>query len=265
MVPTYVVQPGNIYRQQYSAYTAALDRQGADTGVEQLYQDLFFKARADQNLDAVSEAKGFETEIEAVAEVASNLSILDEPPVAPEFNVPSFDGVVWKLSETSLERLSKIQQAVSWGVDKIRRLLIVAHSPLDEVLPLVLTDRLGAAAPLALVDEFFAGYSPKIRLATLLQSFAIPRMQTQAMMYQLVNDVVNQVEPEYLESKKNVAVSVFLWTEDPKVAVGVLIESKFRGGAGGRLVSSCAQMSMQLSSCNCSRLVLFPVFYFCVA
>ncbi|KAG0043585.1 hypothetical protein BGZ83_011250 [Gryganskiella cystojenkinii] len=290
-----VVQPGNIYRQQYSAYTAALDRQGADTGVEQVYRDLFLKARADQNLDPVSEAKAVETEIEAVTEVASNLSISDEPPVAPEFNVPSFDGVAWKLSETSLERLSKIQQAVSWGVDKIRRLLIVAHSPLDEDLPLVLTDRLGAAAPLALADEFFAGYSPKIRLATLLQSFAHtknadrrsaedlmtpfehtlssadegghPEDQNtdeaiqflvslqQAKMYQLVNDVVNQVESEYLESKKNAAVSVFLRTEDPKVAAGVLIESKFRGGAGGRLVSACAQMSMQLPKVKIQMLV----------
>jgi len=291
-----VHQPGVVYRQKYAAYTAALDRQGANAGVENVYRELFKKTRAEQN-----QSKTESDEVEVVTEVASNLSISDEPLTAPEFNVPDFDGVAWKLSKGSLDRLEKIQRAVSYGVDKILRLLIVAESPMDDALfPEVLSTRLGTKPPFQLADEFFARYSSKIRLATLLQSFAhtknADRRSTedlmtpfehtlattvatetegedsvvdseddeaiqflssiqQGKMYQMINEVVAQAQSDYLESKKNATVGIFLRTEDPHVAAGILIESKFRGGAGGRLVTACAQLSMQMPKAKIQMLV----------
>ncbi|GJJ73516.1 hypothetical protein EMPS_05874 [Entomortierella parvispora] len=285
-----VYQPGVVYRQKYAAYTAALDRQGADAGAENVYRELFKKTRAEQNLRTTIEPK----EAEAVIEAASALSIADEPLTAPEFEVPTFDCVAWKMSKDSLDRLGKIQGAVSHGVDKICRLLNVAHSPMDDVLfSEVLPTRLGTKPPFQLADEFFAKYSPKIRLATLLQSFAhtknsdrrsaedlmTPFEHTlsegeetlgdseddeaiqflssiqQGKMYQMINEVVVQAESDYLESRKNATVGIFLRTDDPYVAAGILIESKFRGGAGGRLVTACAQLSMQLPKIKIQMLV----------
>lgn len=178
-----VVGPGKRYREQHDAYVRGLEKTSGSEGVEDRYRELLRQARVAQKVPVKEK-----TEAAVVAGAASptaitsSLSISEEEGQegkqkleAPEFKVPTIDPVAWELTEASLDRLSLIQNAVSTGVDKVLRLLTVIQSPLDADLPEVLTKRLGAAPHGSLADEFFARYSRKIVLATLLQAYAHTR------------------------------------------------------------------------------------------
>ncbi|KAG0207054.1 hypothetical protein BGX28_001597 [Mortierella sp. GBA30] len=275
-----IVLPGRRYQQEHEAYVKSLEQQSAEAGIEATYRSLFSEARAAQpgeraEKDDITAVTPSPSSITASLSITSPASAMAEP----EFKVPELDPVHWELSEGSLERISLIQNAVSVGVDKIRRLLAVVQSPFDTDISHVLTARLGLVAPTNLADEFFARYSPKINLATLLQAYAhtknsdrrsVVNLMTPfereyddgaedqasdealqflkslhaAKMQQMVGDVVTAVQEAYLSSKKNQAAAVFLNTDDLHVAAGVLLESCHRGGAGGRLVTMCAQSRM---------------------
>ncbi|KAF9138827.1 hypothetical protein BGX30_008706 [Mortierella sp. GBA39] len=289
-----IAGPGKRYREQHDAYVRGLEKNSGAEEVEGRYRELLKQARVVQKVpvkekvEPAAVAGGVSPTI-----VTSSLSISEEEgqagiqkSEAPEFKVPTIDPVAWELTEASLDRLSLIQNAVSGGVDKIRRLLAVIQSPLDADLPEVLTKRLGAAPHGALADEFFARYSRKIVLATLLQAYAhtrnsdrrsVENLMTpferplplgpdgktlpdddkatdeaiqflhslyQAKVTMLVQEIIAQVEGDYLESKKNFAASTFVNTLDLEVAAGVLIEARTRGGAGGKLMTACARMRM---------------------
>ncbi|KAI1299818.1 hypothetical protein EDD11_006371 [Mortierella claussenii] len=284
-----VVIPGRRYREQHDAYVRTLEQDEAGSGVEVHYRGLFRKTRLEKGFavsDSSSSGAGALQKEQPIAAlspsaIASSLSIATPTAInKPVFALPQFDPLTWELSEASLDRLSVIQNAISPGVDKIRRLLAVVQSPMNDQLSQVLTVCLGTRAPDAMSHEFFAKYSAKVNLATLLQAFAHTRNSSRrsvenmmtpferetstgpdavsdealqflkslylAKMSSMVNEIVNAIEEEYLNSKKDAAASIFLRTMDLKVAAGVLIESKFRGDAGGRLVSQCAVSSMML-------------------
>ncbi|KAF9913067.1 hypothetical protein BX616_010182 [Lobosporangium transversale] len=281
-----IVIPGRRYREQHDAYVRALEKERGDFGIEGQYRALFEATRLKQGVKETQPAESEKAEAKVDSKlspsvVASSLSISDPAVmVKPEFSVPEFDPVQWEISEASLDRLSMIQHAVSTSVDKIRRLLEVVKSPFDNELSEVLTVRLGSFPHKGLSDEFFARYSTKVNLATLLQAYAhvknsdrrsIEKFMTpferekatgpdtvadealqflkslqNAKMAQMVNEIVSAVEEEYLESKKNGAASIFLNTMDLTVAAAVLIESKYRGGTGGSLVTLCARSDMTL-------------------
>ena len=177
-----IVGPGKRYREQHDAYVRGLEKNSGAEEVEEMYRKLLKWARVEQKVP-VKEKVEPAVDVGAVSPttVTSSLSISEEDQAgtqkleAPEFKVPTIDPVAWKLTEASLDRLSLIQNAVSTGVDKIRRLMAVIQSPLDADLPEVLTKRLGAAPHGALADEFFARYSRKVVLATLLQAYAHTR------------------------------------------------------------------------------------------
>ncbi|KAG0251670.1 hypothetical protein BG011_007458 [Mortierella polycephala] len=281
-----IVLPGRRYREQHDAYVRALESQGANASEEVPYRLLFQNAQAKQ--EGVARKKE-DKDVSSTTTTMSSLSISDTPPTPPEFKMPELDPVVWELSELSLDRLSLIQNAVSTGVDKIRRLMAVAQSPTDADLTQVLTSHLGGVAPSNLSDEFFAKYSPKVNLATLLQAYAhtknadrrsVETLMTpfereasdgadqssdeallflmslyQAKMSQMVNEIVNAVEEEYLESKKNSAATIFLGTEDLEVAAGVLLGTGTRGGAGGQLVTLCSHGRMKLPRAKIQMLI----------
>ncbi|KAG0366650.1 hypothetical protein BC939DRAFT_480755 [Gamsiella multidivaricata] len=286
-----VAVPGRKYREQHDAYVAALERDNSDNGIVAHYQSLFNNTRKDQGVKSKS-PKTESTSPHASTSAPSSasvpptigmasLSVKEVAPISkPEFKVPDFDPLRWELSEASLDRLSSIQHAISAGVDKIRRLLAIIHSPLDTDLPEVLSLRLGAMAPTAMADEFFARYSPKTNLATLLQAYAhtknadrrsVENLMTpferevasgpdtasdeaiqflkslyMAKMTDIVGGVVAAVENEYMEAKRGTAASVFLSTNSLEVAAAVLIDSKFRGAAGGQLTTLCARSTMTL-------------------
>lgn len=289
-----VVGPGKRYREQHDAYVRGLEKTSGAEEVEQGYRELLKQARVEQKVPVKEKVEpAVVAGASSPTTVTSSLSISEEEDQAgtqkleaPEFKVPTIDPVAWELTEAALDRLSLIQNAVSTGVDKIRRLLVVIQSPLDADLPEVLTKRLGAAPDGALADEFFARYSRKVVLATLLQAYAhtrnsdrrsVENLMTpferplplgpdgkplpdddkatdeaiqflhslyQAKMTMLVQEIVAQVEGAYLESKKNFAASTFVNTLDLEVAAGVLIETRTRGGAGGKLMTACARMKM---------------------
>ncbi|KAI8601872.1 hypothetical protein EDD21DRAFT_373380 [Dissophora ornata] len=273
-----IVIPGRRYREQHDAYVKALEKDGEGSSIEEHYRELFRTAQAKQGV--VAKKSDSASSPTAVA-VSLSVAEVDATPMSkPEFNIPDFDPLGWQLSEASLDRLSVIQNAISAGVDKIRRLLAVVQSPLDAELPEVLSSQLGAIAPPNKADEFFARFSSKVNLATLLQAFAhtknsdrrsVENLMTPfeckiiqggdssahealkflkslhlAKMTQMVNEIVNAVEEEYLDSKKNAAASIFTGTSDLSVAAGVLLESKFRGGDGGVLGTQCAASQMRL-------------------
>ncbi|KAF9182637.1 hypothetical protein BGZ51_004523 [Haplosporangium sp. Z 767] len=282
-----IVLPGRRYREQHDAYVRALESQGANAGEEVPYRLLFQNAQAAQ--EGVARKKEEGKDVSSITTTMSSLSISDTPLTPPEFKVPELDPVAWELSELSLDRLSLIQNAVSTGVDKIRRLMAVAQSPTDADLTQVLISRLGGVAPSNLSDEFFAKYSPKVNLATLLQAYAhtknadrrsVETLMTpfecemsdgadqssdeslqflmslyRAKMSQMVNGIVNAVEEEYLESKKNSAAVVFLGTEDLEVAAGVLLTAGTRGGGGGQLVTLCSHSRMKLPRAKIQMLI----------
>ncbi|KAF9929535.1 hypothetical protein BGZ67_006270 [Mortierella alpina] len=275
-----VVIPGQQYRRQHEAYVKSLERGNANSGVEATYRGLYKDAfaahgHADPEAEITKAAATSPSSVTASLSVASPGEVLPEP----EFPVPELDAVRWELSEGSLERLSLIQNAVSTCVDKIRRLLDVVRSPLDADLTRVLKTRLGAVAPTYMADEFFARYSRKTSLATLLQAYAHTRNSDRrsvenlmtpfeqelvdgdvdqdspqalqflkslyyAKMSQMIGEVVVSVQEAYLESRKNEAAAVFIHTEDLQVAAGVLLESRYRGGVGGQLVTLCAHSRM---------------------
>ncbi|KAF9566848.1 hypothetical protein EC968_003591 [Mortierella alpina] len=276
-----IVIPGKQYRRQHEAYVKSLERGNANAGVEATYRGLYKEAYAAQVGHADPEAGGMKAVATSPSSIAASLSISSPGEVLPEpeFRVPELDAVGWELSEGSLERLGLIQNAVSTCVDKIRRLLDVVRSPLDADLSRVLTQRHGAVAPTYMADEFFARYSRKTNLATLLQAYAHTRNSDRrsvenlmipferelvegdgdpdspqalqflkslyhAKMSQMIGEVVVSVQEAYLESRKNEAAAVFIHTEDLKVAAGVLLESRYRGGAGGQLVTLCAHSRM---------------------
>ncbi|KAH7027037.1 hypothetical protein BKA57DRAFT_511641 [Linnemannia elongata] len=289
-----VVGPGKRYREQHDAYVKGLEKTSGAEEVEQGYRELLKQARIEQKVPVKEKVEpAVVAGASSPTTVTSSLSISEEEDQAgtqkleaPEFKVPTIDPVAWELTEAALDRLSLIQNAVSTCVDKIRRLLVVIQSPLDADLPEVLTKRLGAAPHGALADEFFARYSRKVVLATLLQAYAhtrnsdrrsVENLMTpferplplgpdgkplpdddkatdeaiqflhslyQAKMTMLVQEIVAQVEGAYLESKKNFAASTFVNTLDLEVAAGVLIETRTRGGAGGKLMTACARMKM---------------------
>ncbi|KAF9354981.1 hypothetical protein BGX26_007142 [Mortierella sp. AD094] len=274
-----IVIPGRRYREQHDAYAKALDKDdgNGDNITESVYRSIFDDAREQQGIKSASSSQS----VSSVAAIVPSLSISATAPIVkPVFNVPGFDPLAWELSKASLDRLDSIQNAISPSVDKIRRLLAVIQAPLDSDLPRVLTSRLGAVSPTGLSDEFFARYSPKIRLATLLQAYAhtknADRRSVQSLMTpferelavgqdsasdealqymkslylakmsHMINEIVADVEEKFLDSKKDEAAAIFTNTSDLKVAAGVLIEAKFRGGAGGRLVTLCAISRMRL-------------------
>ncbi|KAF9958379.1 hypothetical protein BGZ72_000445 [Mortierella alpina] len=276
-----IVIPGQQYRKQHEAYVKSLERGNANAGVEATYRGLYNVAFAAQIGHPNTEADNMEDVVTSPSSVTASLSVTSpgEALPEPEFQVPELDAVGWELSEGSLERLNLIQNAVSTCVDKIRRLLEVVRFPLDADLSRVLTTRHGAVAPTYMADEFFARYSLKTNLATLLQAYAhtrnsdrrsvenlmIPfeqeladgendqassqalqflRSLYHAKMSQMIGEVVASVQEAYLESRKNEAAAVFIHTEDLKVAAGVLLESQHRGGAGGQLVTLCALSRM---------------------
>ncbi|KAF9109988.1 hypothetical protein BGX27_006902 [Mortierella sp. AM989] len=275
-----IIIPGRVYREQHDVYAKGLENDDSSNGMETVYRSIFDDEREQQGVRSSSGSKSTQS-ISSVAAIVPSLSISSTASlVKPEFLVPEFDPLVWRLSEASLDRLSMIQNAISPCVDKIRRLLAVIQAPLDSDLPQVLGSRLGGISPTGFSDEFFAKYSPKINLATLLQAYAhtknsdrrsVQNLMTpfeheisagqdsssdealqymrslyHAKMSQMVNEIVSDVEERFLDSKKDAAASVFTGTTDLKVAAGVLIEAKFRGGAGGRLVTLCATSRMRM-------------------
>ncbi|KAF9088786.1 hypothetical protein BGX23_007118 [Mortierella sp. AD031] len=286
-----IVAPGRRYREQHEAYVRNLEKNASTAGTDARYKTMFRQAQVEQKVPL----KEVDAAVSSPTTVTSSLSITEEAVLeAPEFKIPVIDPVAWELSEASLDRLSLIQNAVSTCVDKIRRLLAVVQSPTDADLAQVLTTRLGGVVPTRLADEFFAKYSRKIVLATLLQAYAhtrnsdrrsVENMMTpferelsssslssssetegqgmvvdrasdeaiqflhslyRAKMTMMVGEIVAQVETAYLESKKNFAASTFVSTTDLDLAAGVLIESRTRGGAGGRLMTLCARTRMVL-------------------
>ncbi|KAG0002662.1 hypothetical protein BGZ79_002546 [Entomortierella chlamydospora] len=274
-----VLVPGRRYREQHDAYVRALeDGDGnGNSGKESVYRSIFDDAREQQGIKSASSSQS----VSSVAAIVPSLSIsATAPTVKPVFSVPEFDPLAWELSQASLDRLDSIQNVISPTVDKIRRLLAVIQAPLDSDLPEVLTSRLGGISPTGLSDEFFARYSPKIRLATLLQAYAhtknsdrrsVQSLMTpferelaagqdsasdEALQYMkslyhtkmshMINEIVADVEEKYLDSKKDEAAAIFTSTSDLKVAAGVLLEAKSRGGAGGRLATTCATSRMRL-------------------
>ncbi|KAG0286809.1 hypothetical protein BGZ96_009159 [Linnemannia gamsii] len=176
-----IVIPGKKYREQHDAYVKRIEKSSGGEGVEVQYRNLLKQAMIAQKVPAKEkEATAAIVGAASPTVVASSLSISEEGEEkqleAPEFKVPTIDPVAWVLTEASLDRLSLIQNAVSTGVDKILRLLtVIQSSPLDENLSEVLTKRLGSFAHGRLADEFFARYSRKIVLATLLQAYAHTR------------------------------------------------------------------------------------------
>ncbi|KAF9208381.1 hypothetical protein BGZ49_008966 [Haplosporangium sp. Z 27] len=271
-----IITPGNLYREQHDAYIKSLGQKSDnndDDGTESVYRSLYADARKQQGLKPMS--------TNSVATVVPSLSISSTTEVVkPEFNVPEFDPLAWELSEASLDRLNLIQNAFASGVDRIRRLLAFIQTPLDSDLPQLLSSRLGGISPTGLSDEFFNKYSPKIRLATILQAYAhtknadrrsVQNLMTpferelavgqdsdsdEALQYMkslyiakmslMKNEIVTEVEERFLNSKKDAAAAIFTSTNDLKVAAGILLEAKFRGGAGGRLVTQCALSRMTL-------------------
>lgn len=176
-----IVIPGRKYREQHAAYVKRIEKSSGGEGVEVRYRELLKQAMAVQKVP-VKEKEATAVTVGAASPtvVASSLSISEEGEEnqleAPEFKVPTIDPVAWELTEASLDRLSLIQNAVSTGVDKILRLLAVIQSyPLNANLSETLTKRLGAFAHGQLADKFFARYSRKILLATLLQAYAHTR------------------------------------------------------------------------------------------
>lgn len=274
-----IVVPGRQYREQHNAYVKGLEKANANAGVEAQYKSLFSRARIEQGVKSSSSKKATSASPTSPVTTTSKPVAEGTPVSKPEFKIPEFDPLKWQLSEASLDRLNKIQNAVSPTVDKIRRLLIVVRSPLDADLSQALA-LLGATAPTKLADEFFERYSTKIKLAALLQAYAHTRNSDRrsvenlmtpferenakdsdqasdealqflkslymAKMNSMVNELVAEVEEEYLDSKENAAASTFLSTDDLNVAAGVLLESKHRGGTGGRLVTLCATSRMSM-------------------
>lgn len=176
-----IVVPGRKYREQHDVYARAIEKSSAGEGVEVRYRELLRQAMIDQKVpvkekEAIVAAAGSASP----TVVTSSLSISEEGEEkqleAPVFKVPTIDPIAWELTEASLDRLSLIQNAISTGVDKILRLLaVIQSSPLDTNLSEALNKRLGAFAHGKLADEFFARYSRKILLATLLQAYAHTR------------------------------------------------------------------------------------------
>ncbi|CAO3571590.1 unnamed protein product [Mortierella alpina] len=272
-----IVIPGQQYRRQHEAYVKSLERGNANAGVEATYRELYQKAFAAQIGLANASSGSMEDVMTSPSSVTASLSVASpgEALPEPEFQAPELNAIGWELSEGSLERLTLIQNAVSTCVDKIRRLLDVVRSPLDADLSRVLTTRLGAVAPTYMADEFFARYSRKTNLATLLQAYAHTRNSDRrsvenlmtpfeqelvdgdspqalqflkslynAKMSQMIGEVVASVEEAYLESRTNKAAAVFIHTEDLQVAAGVLLEARHRGGTGGQLVTLCSHSRM---------------------
>lgn len=278
-----IVIPGRRYKEQHNAYVKTLGKETADAGIEAYYKTLFSQARTEQGVKSSSSTKKANTTsptsttsappvtIAAVsAEAATSVS-------KPEFKIPDFDPLTWELSEASLDRLHLIQNAVSPSVDKICRLLTVVRSPMDADLPQILAS-LGSVSPTKLADQFFERYSTKVKLATLMQAFAHTRNSDRravenlmtpferehtegpdqtsdealqflkslylAKMTSMVNQLVAEIEEEYLNFKENASAATFLSTDSLNVAAGVLLESRHRGGAGGRLVTLCATSRM---------------------
>ncbi|KAF9383977.1 hypothetical protein BGX21_001419, partial [Mortierella sp. AD011] len=272
-----VLVPGRRYREQHDAYVSALEGGDGNSGKESVYRSIFYDAREQQGIKSAPSPQS----VSSVAAIVPSLSIsATAPTMKPVFSVPEFDPLAWELSQASLDRLDSIQNVISPTVDKICRLLAVIQAPFDSDLPEVLTSRLGGVSPTGLSDEFFVRYSPKIRLATLLQAYAhtknsdrrsVQSLMTpferelaagqdsasdEALQYMkslyhtkmshMINEIVADVEERYLDSKKDEAAAIFTSTSDLKVAAGVLLEAKSRGGAGGRLVTMCATSRMRL-------------------
>jgi len=153
-----------------------LDQDKSTAGTDARYRAFLMQAQVDQKIPFKKENSA--TAALSPSAVTSSLSITEEAVLeAPEFKAPVMDPVAWELSAASLDRLSLIQNAISTGVDKIQRLLAVVKastsSPTkDADLSEVLKDRLGGVTPTGLADEFFARFSPKVVLATLLQAYA---------------------------------------------------------------------------------------------
>ncbi|KAF9348829.1 hypothetical protein BGX34_002217 [Mortierella sp. NVP85] len=269
-----IVVPGRRYREQHSAYVKALEDGNANAGVEAQYVALFNRAQTEQGVKSTDP----ESPISPVT-TASQTTTEETLAVKPEFKIPDFDPLSWQLSEASLDRLNMIQNAVSPGVDKICRMLTMVRNPLDADFPKVVAS-LEGAAPTELADKFFERYSTKVKLATLMQAFAHTRNSDRrsvenlmtpfereyakgadqitdealqflkslylAKMNSMVNEIVAEVEEEYLKSKENASASTFLGTDNLSVAAGVLLEAKYRGGLGGRLATLCATSTMSL-------------------
>ncbi|KAG0006425.1 hypothetical protein BGZ65_008184 [Modicella reniformis] len=269
-----IVAPEQQYRVQHDAYVKSLENGNANAGAEAGYRRLFDMARTEQGVESLSSH-----DKNPSPELPSSSTAEEGPVSKPVFKIPDFDPLTWQLSEASLDRLRMIQNAISPTIDKICRLLTVVRSPLDADIPQVLVS-LGATASTELVDQFFAQYSTKIKLATLLQAFAHTRNSSRrsvenfmtpferkyadgpdqssdeallflkslylANMNSVAGKIVAAVEEAYMNSKENAASSIFLSADDLTVAAGVLLEAQHRGGAGGRLTTLCARSRMSL-------------------
>ncbi|KAF9433250.1 hypothetical protein BGZ76_009693 [Entomortierella beljakovae] len=270
-----VVNPGRAYQEQHDAYVRALENSGErGNDMEDAYRSVFQEAQVLQGFKASSNVTK-PTHVTITAAGSRTATVTE-----PVFKVPDFDPVSWELSVASLDRLGNIQNAVSAGVDKIRRLMAIIQSPLDDDLSQVLASRLGSMPESEFAHEFYARYSPKVVLATLLQAYAhtrnsdrraVENLMTpfervassgpdsssdealqymkslyEAKMSQIINKIVADVQQSYQESKNDASASTFASTCDLKVAAGVLAESRFRGGEGGRIVTSCAALKMRL-------------------
>ncbi|KAF9910959.1 hypothetical protein EC991_005134 [Linnemannia zychae] len=170
-----IVAPGRKYREQHAEYVRGLEQDSNKDSADARYREVLHQARVEQKVE-IPVAAG----VSSPTVVASSLAVSEETGghalEVPEFKVPTIDPVTWELTEASLDRLSLIQNAVSSNVDKILRLLTVIQSGAQDAdLKQVLTTRLGAVAHSGFADEFFARFSPKIVLATLLQAYAHTR------------------------------------------------------------------------------------------
>ncbi|KAK3841070.1 MAG: hypothetical protein J3R72DRAFT_445892 [Linnemannia gamsii] len=170
-----IVGPGRKFREQHAEYVRGLEQEQDSNGADATYREVLRKAQVEQKV-VIPER------ISSPTVVASSLAVAEEKTEAahqlevPEFKVPTIDPVAWEMTEASLDRLSLIQNAVSSGVDKILRLLTVIKSGAKgDDLKQVLNTKLGTLSHGGFADEFFARFSPKIVLATLLQAYAHTR------------------------------------------------------------------------------------------
>ncbi|KAG0277789.1 hypothetical protein BGZ95_005338 [Linnemannia exigua] len=170
-----IVGPGRKYREQHAEYVRGLEQEQDSNGADARYREVLRKAQVEQKV-VVPERVSSPTAVASLLAVADEKTVAAHQLEAPEFKVPTVDPVAWELTEASLDRLSLIQNAVSSGVDKILRLLAVIKSGAQgDDFKQALSNKLGVLAHGGFADEFFARFSPKIVLATLLQAYAHTR------------------------------------------------------------------------------------------
>ncbi|KAF9581483.1 hypothetical protein BGW38_001475, partial [Lunasporangiospora selenospora] len=264
--------PCRRFKDQYDAYMVKSSG-SIDESVGNHYRSLYLRElREQRGIDQVEE------KVEDTITVKA-LSITEELIEMPVLLVPEFDIVGWELTESSKERLGQIQHSIAPGADKVLRLLtFMGAIGAGMEVKQALEERLGTKEPHQLADEYFAKYSAKINLATLLQAYAhtknsdrrsVVNMMTpfereastgqdraedealkyikslcHAKMSMCFNRAVNEVEERHAELRMNAGARVFCETDDLMIAAGVLIEAKFRGSTGGSLSTKCARTRM---------------------